>query len=626
MTKRKEMGAGSSSLAVTEPRKKTARQDKPEQKLLEKKSFIMPVAGQWDTLPVALWVMAIKFLTKKELIAVPLVSKMFINLFVEITIELYKNEFPEISDFDSDKYTDLSVKTQLSLFNNFKEKYDSFFTLIDRSYIPLFIFLNQYDEEKAIGFIHSKLQSTSDKGNKKNVTDMVFFQKNSQGRTAVILAQQLGLQDFLDYCFRELILNGAERNKDKYSLIKPGHYAEILRQLDTTGMSAEALWMYGCAYVCDQKKICREISEKKLWKKIWKNVDGISLVLVSALLSSINLAKHVLDDVGNKERDHLLYMEPPYERWKIYYTISAMNCSPIDAAAISKNKEIIDYFMSFSHQIRSSCILTIELVTFFVYSKDISGIRRIHNMLMIDEGYAEEFLNMRISINPKYLGIDYELERLLSPLGVAIAKNWLPGVMEFIDYGIPFDGNIDANGDFIGNSLSLAMYFGHIEIAEYLLHQGADANGSNVPDHPEPSPIYNAIKKGRLDCVQLLVKHTASLTTKVRAYEIDEYPLISAIMWDNKEIIQYIIGVLGMTQALHQLGEELSLRSPNLTKERPMISYVYKKERSMISIVYNDLLKQARPAQGITLFGSGTDDSLQSTSSQDNDLTINLTP
>jgi hypothetical protein len=618
MKKRKEMGAGSSSLAVSEPRKKTARQDKPEQKPLEKNSFIMPVAGQWDTLPVALWVMAIKFLTKKELVAMPLVSKMFINLFVEITIELHKNEFPEINDFDSDRYTDLSVKTQLSLFNNFKEKYDSFFTLIDRSYIPLFLFLNRYDEEKAIGFIHSKLQSTSGKDNKENVTDMVFFQKNSQGLSAVNLAHQLGLQDFLDYCFRELIFNGAERNKDKYSLIKPGYYAEILQQLDTTGMSAEALWMFGCAYVCDQKHICQAISGKRLWRKTWGGSHGdtafISLALVSAFLSSINLAKYVLDDIDGNQRNYVLYTEPYYARGEIYYNRSAIDCTPIDAAAISKNKEIIDYFMSFSHQISSTRILSTELATFYIYSRDISGIRKILTVLMMGGEDPQEFFNQRIYIDPKYLGIDYESERL-SPLGVAIAKNWLPVVMEFIDYRIPFDGNIDANGDFIGNSLGLAMYFGHIEIAKYLLSREADANGSDVPDYPEPSPIFNAIKNGRLDCVQLLVKHKASLTTKMRAYDTDEYPLISAILEEKKEIVQYIIGVLGMTQALQQLSEELSLRSgPDLTKERPMIS-----------IVYNDLLKQARPAQGITLFSSGTNNSLQSTSSQENDRAINLT-
>jgi hypothetical protein len=616
MTKRKEMGAGSSSLAVTEPRKKTARQDKPEQKPLEKKSFIMPVAGQWDTLPVALWVMAIKFLTKKELVIIPLVSKMFINLFVETTIELYKNEFPEINDFDPDRYTDFSVKTQLSLFNDFKEKYDSFFTLIDRSYIPLFFFLNKYDEEKAIAFIHSKLQSTSDKDNKENVTDMVFLQKNSQGLSAINLAQQLGLQDFLDYCFQQLILNGAERNKDKYSLIEPGHYAKILQQLDTTGMSDEALWMFGCAYVCDQKKICQEISEKQLWRKTWKDFRGdsfISLALVSAFLSSINLAKYVLDDVDKKQRDYVLYTELYYARGEIYYNISAIDLTPMDAAAISKNKEIIDYFMSFSNQIRSICILSIELATFYIYSRDISGIREIHMELMISQGSPKEFFNQRSIIDPKYLGIDYESKRL-SPLGIAIAKNWLPAVMEFIDYGIPFDGNFDTNGDFIGNSLGLAMYFGHIEIAKYLLSRKADANGSDVPDYPEPSPIFNAIENGRLDCVQLLVEYKASLTIKRRTRDGNEYPLISAILKDKKEIIQYIIGVLGTTQALQQLSEELSLRAgPDLTKERPMISNVY-----------DNLLKQARPGQSITLFSSGTDNLPQSTSFQENDRTINL--
>jgi hypothetical protein len=613
MKKRKEMGASSSFLAVSEPRKKTARQDKPEQKSLEKNSFIMPVAGQWDTLPVALWVMAIKFLTKKELVAMPLVSKMFINLFVEITIELHKNEFPEINDFDPDRYTDLSVKTQLSLFNNFKEKYDSFFTLIDRSYILLFIFLYRYDQESAIGFIQSKLQSTSAEDNKENVTDMVFFQKNSQGLTAVILAQQLGLQDFLDYCFQELILNGAERNKNKYSLIRIGRYPEILQQLDTTGMSTEALWMYGCAYICDQKKICQEISEKKLWQKTWEEYpQKLSLTSVSAFLSSINLAKYVLDDFQVVYRDDLLYTEPFYESGEIYYNLKALTCVPMAAAAISKNKEIIDYFVSIALQLDPYHIDSIELATFYVYCKDIEGIRIIRSRLTIE---SAEFFNQQIAIDLKYLGIDYEYGQL-TPLGVAIAKNWLPGVMELLDYGVPIYGHINLYDDIVDNPLGLAMYFGHIEIAKYLLSRGADANGSDVPDNPESSPIFKAIKNGRLDCVQLLVEHKASLTIKMSTSDRDEYPLISAILADKKEIIQYIIGVLGMTQALHQLSEELSLRAgPDLTKERPMIS-----------IVYNDLLKQARPAQGITLFSSGTDNSLQSISSQENDCVINLTP
>jgi hypothetical protein len=613
MKKRKEMSASSSSLAVSEPLKKTARQDKPEQKPLEKNSFIMPVAGQWDTLPVALWVMAIKFLTKKELVAIPLVSKMFINLFVETTIELHRNEFPEINDFDFDRYTDLSVKTQLSLFNVYKEKYDSFFTLIDSSYIPLFIFLNRYDEEKAIEFIHSKLQSTSEKDNGENVTDMVFFQKNSQGRSAINLAQQFGLQGFLDYCFQQLILNGAVLNKEKYSLIKLGNYAEILQRLDTTGMSAEALWMYGCAYVCDQKKICQEISEKQLWQKIWMDDRSeISLALVSAFLSSINLAKHVLDDVGKKKQGRLLYTQPRYETGEIYYNGSAaLDCTPLNVAAISKNKEIIDYFVSVLIQVDLDDIKSIELAAFYVYCKNIEGIRMIRSIPTIK---SERFFNQQIYINQEYLGIDYEFGQL-TPLGVAIAKNWLPGVVELLDYGVPIYGHMNVDNNVVDDPLGLAMYFGHIEIAKYLLSRGADANGSDIPDYPEPSPIFKAIEKGRLDCVQLLVEHKASLTIKMRTYDEDEYPLISAILEEKKEIVQYIIGVLGMTQALQQLSEELSLRSgPDLTKERPMIS-----------IVYNDLLKQARPAQGITLFSSGTNNSLQSTSSQENDSAINLT-
>ncbi len=82
-------------------------------------------------------------------------------------------------------------------------------------------------------------------------------------------ARELKQQDFLDYCFKNLILKAPALNQGKYSLVKTGDLNDILKKLESSdGMSVEALWMFACAYICNQESVCNEFL-KRNWQKTW---------------------------------------------------------------------------------------------------------------------------------------------------------------------------------------------------------------------------------------------------------------------------------------------------------------------------------------------------------------------
>ena len=215
------------------------------------------------SIPPVLWILTAGFLDEADLARLTSVSTLFVFVYMEYKRTLYRKEFPDFDLYNPRLHSHLiHCSTQLRFFNEMMREFDSFSTLIDRSYLPLFSALKKYDQEAAINFITSKLQIPQD--SKENVTDMVFFQKMRNGETAIILAQRLGLQNFLNFCFEKLILNGHVLNQKKYSLVKTGKLDTILGD---TQMQTETLWMYACAYVCNQKNICDKILEKPFWNK-----------------------------------------------------------------------------------------------------------------------------------------------------------------------------------------------------------------------------------------------------------------------------------------------------------------------------------------------------------------------
>ena len=469
-------------------------------------------------IPRALWILTAGFLNKTDLARLTQVNTLFVFVYMEYKRELHRKEFPDFDLYNPRFHSYLSCSTRLRLFNDIVREFDSFSTLIDRSYLPLFSALKKYDQETAINFITFKLQSTQD--SKENVTDMVFYQKMGNGDTAIILAQKLGLQNFLDFCFEKLILNGHVLNQQKYSLVKTGKLEAILT---TTQMQNETLWMYACAYVCNQKNICDAISGVPFWDKTFIEEDedlAITLSLIAALLSSHGLAVYALDGISEHGLSSQMNYPSYYEAGQIYCNDLKMRASPLGIAIISNHVEMIKYLLPITKSTDDqtgddwyelSCY-RVPLLAFFIKQRNLAELK---NCLSDTDG---RMLVEPVGIAPKYFGINssVKLARKYNVLDLVLATRWVQG-------------------------------------ANLLLAHAAACEDAR--------PLNHVICKGNLRILKFLLAHQLSLFIKYPVLGVDrsEYPLIIAL-WeetDNDDISSYIIEEIGRKAAIEQILDEI---------------------------------------------------------------------
>jgi hypothetical protein len=475
-------------------------------------------------IPQALWILTAGFLNKTDLASLTLVNTTFVFVYMECKRISYRREFPGF-DLYSRKYPNDTLPTQLRLFNGMITEFDSFFTLIDRSYIPLFSALKKYDQDEAIKFISSKLLTTQD--SEENVTDMVFFQKVRNGETAITLALRLGLQDFLDFCFKELILNGQVLNQKKYSLIKTGKLDAILGD---NQMQTEILWMYACAYICNQTDVCHKILEKPFWDKTFSEGEKETLSLIAALLSSQDLLVYALDGISGDSLYGQMHLPIHFDRGQIYCNDLRIRGTPLNIAIMSNNVEMIKYLLPRTRSTvdqsdddwnEMSCYQA-PLLVFYIQQRNLAELK---NCLSDTDG---RMLVKPVGISPKYFGIDLpvKLARKYNVLDLVLANQWARG-------------------------------------ADLLLAHAAALAGRTPPDGMS---VIHAADTGNLRILKLLVAHQVSLSIKYPLPESwgsdrSEYPLITALWKEenggNDTISSYIIEKIGSKAAVEQISEEI---------------------------------------------------------------------
>ncbi len=503
-------------------------------------------------LPDALWFHIAKFLHKRELYFLTYLDTDFLRIACRAMINFYRDKFIyfpfsiESTPLDR-KYSAVSNSIQSLKKINIKGQYYHYryYTLFDPDYVELFEAIEAKDSEKAKIFIQARIID-----NRHNVVDRVFSQKNGQGETVISLANRYGLQDFLNFCFKNLILEGYRLNKDRYSLVKTGDYSRILATLDHT-MSNEALWMFACAYVCNQTGIWNVIIQKQAWRSTWQEEDeSPTLTAIATLLSSLDLVMRVLRGLDREQTADQLFEEINFGN--LYITHSIVSYNPLEIAALGKNRAIIDYLFL---KLKSKGLVNraySELLCYFIECHDIQGFKVF---------YSNDLEKETSGLLNRYLNIDSN--RKLTIMGVAIAKNWMPGVRFMVQRGLPLNSR---------NFLSLAVEFDRVEIVKYLLSKGANPNYNN-PDikNLELPPVFKAVKQNNLKLVKLLVDKNASLEIKCENLKyFPPYPLIGAILNENEAMTQYIIRKLGSGKTFEQLLQGL------------LIYVEYKKENGLI--------------------------------------------
>ncbi len=499
--------------------------------LKEQKENILCKAEKPLSLPQTLWQLTAGFLNETDLAYLIQVSKNLLCVYMAYKRTLYRKEFPEF-DLNYRSYAHLAFPAQLPLFNNIVKEFNSFSTLIDESYTPLFVLLKKSDEENAIRFINCKLQSTVN--SKENVTDMVFFQKMTNGETAITLAQKRNLQNFLDFCFEKLILNGHILNKGKYSLVKTGKLETILND---TRMQTETMWMYACAYVCNQKKICNEISQKPFWDKTFQDDsadESESLSLIAALLSSYGLLVYVTHGL-DEEQLFNQHFELYYEKGQIYWNNLGLNVIPLSIAIISNNVEMINFLLPITEKAFNNPTAedigigkqgTYYPTLIMACSIRERNLAKLKEFLILVGGKTS--ISHRVGIAPKYFGmrLSVKLHDKYNVLDLVLATQWAAG-------------------------------------ADVLLKHAVTYKDAKLLDH--------VMGTKNLRILKLLVAHGLSLSTQYRFTGCDdlEYPLIVAFLEDatsgnncnpNNDMSSYIIKKIGKIMALRQILDKIQNR------------------------------------------------------------------
>jgi ankyrin repeat protein len=519
-----------------------------------------------------LWVAVAEFLNKHDLARLSFLNTNFALIAWHGVIHLYKERYSEFKlDFiiENQKY-DLKV---FRLVNQQIQYYDNhYYTLFDTSYIPLFEAIHAKDSQRAIAFIRAKLAGRD------NVTDRVFYQKNAWGESVITLAGQYGLEEFLKFCFEELILNEENINAGNYALIRLYNYPTILADLDSE-MSVDALWLFACAYLCHQTEICRALESKPKWDIYWHSKKNMNLSLIGALLGSIDLVRAALNGLTTGEAWRQADKEKYYKEAQLYVNERDFCFGAIGIAGISNNSQIINHLISLYRQ--GNYPIQATLPFFYIHSRNSVLLREFYNYAARTDYTIE--MSAPSPLDSKFLNIDCDFN--LSALGAAIIKNWLEGVKIIVDSGLSLqvdeceyalkDGSVSVESH-VTNYLGIAVRWERLEIIRYLLDHGADPNGFRNPTIKEPPPIFYAIRNNNLEIVMLLVEYGASLEIKNSEEKAaDCFPLITAILQENNDIQKFILDRLGIKRALSQLHSIKSFFIDGKGRDRHLILNYY---------------------------------------------------
>jgi hypothetical protein len=514
---------------------------------------------EWRSLPKALWINIGTFLEEAD----------YQNTFVSSYFALITLNW--ISNFYLKKYNCIPVllrnpqKFDLDLLQRFSSmrKYDKtvYYPLKYYEFIELFFYVEYGNVEAARNFIAAHLPYYE------NIADIVFCQVNACSETIINIARRKKLQDFLDYCYTHLILNGWQAGQ-KNSLIKIGNYTTILSELEHK-MSGQALWWYGCAFMCNQDSVCEALSGKTAWqmKYFSKTSEEESFLMIAAHLNSTELASlfinHHRSSLNNVIKDHVGY-ELEYDinlRMTSAHT-DAFNA--YDIAASKKNNALIKQFAEFTCGDSGECL-------FYAIERQ--------DLELLQSSLKESSYIHGTSIYPHHNNIIYKSP--LSTLGAAIAKNWVEGVQCLLQSGFSLEETKSDDGFALPHSLNVAMQFGRLEIAKYLLESKADPNGFT----DQTPPIFDAIKKNKLELVQLLVESKASLEVENKSDQVHRYPLVSAALNNNQKIVDYLIQNIEPSTAVTQLVNVSSFFGNRAHSERNLLEQVYHKVGKPLSSI-----------------------------------------
>lgn len=551
-----------------------------------------------ESLPVVMWDCIGEFLSDKDCFNTGFaLVRSYERIVRRLMLNFYKKEFNEygIQINIDENYSTERFKIDKALIKINKDKY---YTLVDRSYMPLFSLMESKDFELAKRVIEHKISNQVN--GQKSITDMVFFQKNAHGKSIIMIARDLKQQDFLDFCFEQLLLNGPKLNQGKYSLVKTGDLKEILTQLDSSlDISVEALWMCACAFICNQKTILDRFErnwDKLLIGKIHEKTGlyiSPSLAMIATLLGCLDLIQHIfnMDTSEHYSKQQLL---PRFSLGRecvpvIYCDANvelAVNIS--DLAAMVKNIECLEALGSEGLDWGAG----LEIAAFYLERRNVGRLEDRAGYWMSQTNDV----NYPIILKDRYFNVKIpHNSACLSLLGIAVAQNCLAAVQLFVKNGAFLNGQFESSfvysteGPIVSSThfppltvpvpLNIAINLGYYSMAVSLLKLGANPNSidnywySNVPDaaiaehkkHPsffrpyitEPSALACAIYQGNLKFVQLLLQYGVSLLRETHDGKGKFiFPLIIAIHSNNWEIANAIIKIIGVGTALTQLSSE----------------------------------------------------------------------
>jgi hypothetical protein len=501
-----------------------------------------------NLMPIALLVHAASFLDKTSLVHLTLVSKLFLIVDREYTRLCYRKELVDFCELNS-AYNNVAILfagdhfADVKLWRVFKEiparpsLSRLFSTLINHSYVPLFMALLSSDQKSAINFINYKLKSTV--GTAENVTDLVFLQKKWDGETAIMLANRLGLQDFLNHCFFHLIDNAPGGKK---GLMKMDKLANVLARLDTE-MRAEALWLYALADICNQTTLREQISSKTHWDKTYMedgyigSSDGhLNLAVIAALLGNRRLMRYVLEGISAEEKPDFMHCKAWFDsRGEIYYNYTLKTVTPLVVALLDNNVELINDLLpltlrTWGDRSQRSFFL-VPLLLFYIKHKNLIELAECLKEFDVVDGRV---LVRKLGVYPQRLGIPVVSRRHKA---VWTSEDGYAGY----------------------NVLNVAIDSGWKEGADLLLSTAAQL----IRGGKDKEILYLTICYDNLPVLKELVDRGISLFIKysVPGYSeltIDhlEYPLITDIRVAGFfDIYNFIIEKIGNEAAIQQIDD-----------------------------------------------------------------------
>ena len=101
------------------------------------------------------------------------------------------------------------------------------------------------------------------------------------------------------------------------------------------------------------------------------------------------------------------------------------------------------------------------------------------------------------------------------PPDISIHRATQEGNIEAVKQHLAAGTDVNEKDRFQSVSLYWAAYWGHMEIAELLISEGADVNAvSNTHEHGGLTPLHHAASKGQKEIAELLIAKGADVNAK----------------------------------------------------------------------------------------------------------------